>query len=73
MARFSLSLSSLADEVRVAMYDVLGRRVAVLAEGLLETGSHRFAFDSAGLPAGTCLVRAEVGGARLSRPITLVR
>ena len=60
-------------EVEVAVYDVLGRRVAVLAEGLLEAGAHRFAFDSAGLPAGLYLVRVEGGEHRLSERITLLR
>ena len=60
--------------LRLAVFDVLGRRVAVLADGPVEAGAHGFAFDGAVLPAGVYLVRAEVGGARvLSERLTLVR
>ncbi len=60
--------------LRLAVFDVLGRRVAVLADGPREAGAHGFAFDGARLPAGVYLVRAEVGGAQvLSARLTVVR
>ncbi len=62
-----------ASDVRVSVYDVLGRRVAVLAEGPLNAGTHRFALDGAGLPTGVYVVRAEGGAEPLVRRITLVR
>src|SRR5690606_14842386 len=49
-------------EVTVSIYDVLGRRVATLAEGRFEAGSHRIASDASALPAGIYVIRAEVGG-----------
>ncbi len=51
-----------ASEVTVAVFDVLGRRVAVLHEGQTEAGTHRLAFDGAALPSGVYLVRATVDG-----------
>lgn len=53
-----LTLTS-ASDVSVAVYDVLGRRVAVLHDGLLAAGEHTFPLATSGLPAGVYLVRAE--------------
>jgi len=65
--------SSEAAEVTVAVFDVLGREVAVLHDGLLAAGTHRLAFDGAGLPAGVYLVRVESSGDQLTERITLLR
>ncbi len=67
-----------ASEVTVAVFDVLGRRVALLHEGQTEAGVHRLGFDGASLPSGVYLVRAVVGapgGASraLTRRLTLLR
>jgi len=73
LVRLGLTLPEAA-EVAVSVYDVLGRRVAVLAEGRFEAGSHRLAFDASALPAGIYVVRAEVGGVRTpSQRLTVVR
>src|SRR5690606_38417562 len=73
LVRLGLTLPEAA-EVAVSVYDVLGRRVAVLAEGRVEAGSHRLAFDASMLPAGIYVVRAEVGGVRTpSQRLTVVR
>ena len=61
-------------EVRVAVYDVLGRRVGTLASGALAAGTHRLPFDAAPLAPGVYVVRAEVGGgAVLVRRVTVAR
>ena len=69
-----------AAAVRLAVYDVLGREVAVLAEGAHETGRHAAALDTWMLPAGVYLVRLEVAdpgtgadGAVQTRRLTVVR
>jgi hypothetical protein len=46
--------------VRVAVYDVLGRRAALLHDGALGAGAHAFAFDGSLLPSGVYVVRVEV-------------
>ena len=68
----SLTLAE-ASEVRVVVYDVLGRAVALLAEGPLKAGEHAFSFEAAGLPAGLYLVRVEGGGFAASQRVTVVR
>jgi hypothetical protein len=47
--------------VRVAVYDVLGREVAVLADGVYGSGRHEALLDGAALPSGTYLVRLVAG------------
>ena len=60
-------------EVRVAVYDVLGREVAVLAEGPYPAGAHRVALDAGALPAGAYVVRLVAGGAVQAARLTVVR
>jgi hypothetical protein len=64
--------------VRVMVYDVLGREVAVLADGVHAAGRYEAAFDGDDLAAGLYLVEARVesaAGARRSytERITLMR
>ncbi len=63
-----------AAEARVVVFDMLGRRVAVLAEGLLGAGRHALTLEAAGLPAGVYLVRADAEGEPpATARITLIR
>ena len=66
-----LSLAE-ASEVRVAVYDVLGREVAVLHAGPMGAGEHTLRFEGAGLPAGLYLVRASSVG-QGARGLSLVQ
>jgi hypothetical protein len=59
--------------VEVGLYDVLGRRVALLHEGTLSSGPHTFPLDGAALPAGVYVVRGVAGGGVVTRAVTLVR
>ncbi len=62
-----------AGSVRVAVYDVLGREVAVLVDGEQPAGRHEVTLRSEGLAAGLYVVRLTVGGAALVRRATLAR
>jgi hypothetical protein len=62
-----------ASSVRLSVYDVLGREVAVLVEGAVAAGSHAATFEAAGLPNGVYVVRLEVGGLIAQQQVTLVR
>ncbi len=44
-------------QVRLAIYDVLGREVRVLHGGVLAAGNHEVVFDASGLLSGTYEVR----------------
>lgn len=59
-ATVALTLAE-ASEVRVVVYDVLGRTVAVLADGPFGTGEHTLSFEVTERPSGVYVVRVESG------------
>jgi hypothetical protein len=71
-AQVTLSLSRPA-EVEAALYDVLGREVAVLASGRYPVGHHEVALDAGQLPPGVYVVRVTAGGAFATTTVTLLR
>jgi glycosidase len=66
------TLDATAD-VRLDAYDVLGRRVATLAEGPQAAGAHEAAFDTAGLPAGIYVLRLSAGAQTATARVTVAR
>lgn len=56
--RFTLDAGRLT---RMAVYDALGREVAVLADGMMAPGEHSVTFDATGLTSGVYLVRMSYG------------
>ncbi|MEM8557043.1 MAG: T9SS type A sorting domain-containing protein [Bacteroidota bacterium] len=69
--RFTLAT---ADHARLAVYDLLGREVAVLVDEVRAAGAHAVAFEAAGLPAGLYVVRLSTdAGEAQTRRITVVR
>ena len=68
----TLSLPS-PQTVEVALYDVLGRRVAVLHGGPLGAGTHALPVDGSPLPAGVYVVRAVGSSFSVSQALTLVK
>ena len=51
-----------AADVRLAVYDALGREVALLADGPVEAGDHAVALDGDRLPSGVYVWRLAAGG-----------
>lgn len=49
-----------AAEVSVSVFDVLGRQVAILADGQAEAGRRELVVEASTLPAGLYVVRATV-------------
>ena len=70
--RISASLPE-AGALRVAVLDLLGREVAVLADGNHEAGVHELALDTSDLPAGVYVVALEAGAERLTERVTVLR
>jgi hypothetical protein len=68
--RFALAAPS---AVRLAVYDVLGREVAVLVDGALEAGAHAAVFDAAALPSGAYLYRLSAGRQVRTGQLTVLR
>jgi mannose/cellobiose epimerase-like protein (N-acyl-D-glucosamine 2-epimerase family) len=59
--------------VRLSVLDLLGREVAVLAEGPQPAGRHPAVLEADGLPSGVYLVRLEGGGRVLTQRVTHLR
>ena len=67
-----LSLAE-ASEVRVAVYDVLGREVAVLHDGRLAAGVHELSFEGSTMAPGLYVVRVAAGGRVATQRLTVIR
>lgn len=61
-----------AGRVRLVVFDVLGREVAVLVEEEVAGGRHEVALSAAGLPSGVYVVRMTAGGFGETRRVTLL-
>jgi len=59
--------------VRLEVFDVLGRRVVVLVDGLQPAGLHTVVFDAGTLPSGLYLYRLHAAGRTASRTMLLVK
>lgn len=58
-----------AGSVSLRIFDVNGRVVTTLADGLLEAGPHEYAFETSGVASGVYFYRLQAGGAVLSRKL----
>jgi alpha-amylase len=71
---FTVETQDLASpHMSLAIYDILGREVAVLVDGAMPTGSHSVTFDASGLASGVYLVRLEADGMVRTRSISLIK
>jgi hypothetical protein len=57
----------------VEVFDMLGRRVAVLAEGLREAGRHAARLDASALSSGVYVVRMRAGDFVHAQRVTISR
>jgi hypothetical protein len=61
------------NNTQLTVFDILGREVAVLVDGVMPAGSHSVRFDATGLATGVYLCRLESGGQMQVRRMVLVR
>ncbi|MCC5925554.1 MAG: T9SS type A sorting domain-containing protein [Bacteroidetes bacterium] len=59
--------------VRLAIYDVLGREVAVLLNQAMPAGAHQVQFDASMLSSGHYLYRISTPTATITRSMTLIK
>ena len=59
--------------VHLAVYDMLGRTVQVVAEGTFEAGQHSVALDAAQIPSGTYVYRLTSDHGTASRQMVITR
>ena len=62
-----------ARDVRLIVYDMLGRKVTTLLDGPQVAGTHSVHFDAEDLPSGLYVYRLEAGAETFTRKMTLVR
>jgi hypothetical protein len=60
-------------EIRIALFDVLGREVRTIVSDRLTAGRYRFQLDSGGLAAGVYFFRAEVEKRSHTRSFVIAR
>ncbi|MDG5766270.1 DUF4832 domain-containing protein [Balneolales bacterium ANBcel1] len=61
-----------AGEISLVVYDVIGRRVAILAEGSYPAGRHNVSFNASRLGSGHYLYRLQVGDHIETRQMMLI-
>jgi len=62
-----------ASEVRLGVFDMLGREVSVLVNERREAGVHEVRFDASGLSSGVYLYKLQAGDAVQTRKLAFVR
>jgi hypothetical protein len=60
-------------KIRLAVYDLLGREVAVLVDGVQSPGRHEVVFDARNLASGVYVYRLTAGAFSATRKLTIVR
>jgi hypothetical protein len=59
--------------VRLGVFDLLGREVAVLLDGVRPAGRHAAALDASALAPGAYVARLTVGGQAVTRRLVVAR
>jgi hypothetical protein len=61
------------EEIRLALYGVLGELIQILAEGVFEPGMHAVQADLSGLPSAVYFYRMEARGSSQVRKLLVLR
>ncbi len=62
-----------ASNIKLAIYDIAGRKVALLAEGYYPAGTHQAVWDASKVASGVYFARLEGGGLEKTRKLLLLR
>jgi hypothetical protein len=62
-----------SQHVRLTVYDLLGRQVAVLVEGRRPPGRYQVHFDAKGLPSGVYYIELQAGSFRQQKAMVLAK
>lgn len=60
-------------EISITVYNVIGSKVATLAERTFAAGTHTLQFNGAGLASGMYLIRARMENQILTKQVTLIK
>ena len=64
---------SVTSDVRLLVYDMLGRKVATLADGKFAAGKYSFTFDGSRLASGVYYYRLSAGAFVQTRAMVLMK
>ncbi|MEK7671647.1 MAG: T9SS type A sorting domain-containing protein, partial [Bacteroidota bacterium] len=70
LIRFSVPIG---EKVSLKVFDMTGKEVATLADGILEAGSHSMKFDASRLASGTYFYRLTTARYTETRKMLLVK
>ncbi len=70
-AEIHFSLSK-GDHVRIECFDMLGRRLKVLADGNYESGENSLGWDTSDLPDGTYIIQCSTGSVHSSHSVIVL-
>ena len=59
--------------VRLRVYDLLGREVATLVDGLQSAGNHEVTFNAGNLPSGLYMYRIDTQNGSTSKMMSLLK
>ncbi len=62
-----------ASAVRLSVFDVLGREVAVLVSGKMTAGNHAVSFDATGMQSGMYIYRLETANQTMTKSMVLMK
>lgn len=62
-----------AGAVSLQVFDMTGRRIAVLAEEFQSAGAYNYDFDASNLSSGVYMYRLQTSGTVLTRKMTLIK
>ena len=57
--------------MKLEVFDMLGRKIETLMDGVIDAGSHNVKFDRANLPSGVYTVELSAGGLKLGMKMSL--
>ncbi|MEO1023017.1 MAG: T9SS type A sorting domain-containing protein [Bacteroidota bacterium] len=60
-------------EVRLSVFNVVGQPIAVLMQGVMNSGEHQIDWDASDKPSGMYIYQLEVGNKIMTRKMTLVK
>ncbi len=67
---FSISEKS---QIKLKVFDVLGREITLLADGVFEAGKYEFSFDASNLPSGVYFYNLTTASGSISKKMLLVK
>ena len=70
--KITFTLSS-KDVVKLKVYDILGREIAVLAEGQYEVGKHAIEFNASNLPSGVYFYNLTTSTSSVTKKMLLLK